>query len=179
MGSGIAGRFRPLFILMRTMMNKLNSHTWFRLPVVVMIIIRQQDSVLLAKRANTGFKDGYFALPGGKHDGHETLTQGVIREAQEELGIVCTPEDVQFRCLIHAKLDDPLMELMYVVFEIMHFDGRMINNEPHKCSEIQFFPVDQLPEKMTEVSRRCIENTIAGIGFDEVGWLEAIEKPSS
>lgn len=149
---------------------------WFKLPVTIMIVVRQQNEVLLAQRANTGFKDGYFALPGGKHDGDETLTHGVIREAAEELGIVCAPEDIAFRGLIHAQLHQPEMELLYVIFEILHFEGTLMNNEPHKCTEIRFFPVDQLPEKMTEVSRRCILNTVNGISFDEVGWVEPIEK---
>lgn len=149
---------------------------WFQLPVTIMILLRRDHQVLLAKRANTGFKDGFFALPGGKHDGHETLTQGVVREAEEELGIICHAEDIVFRGLIHAHLHEPDMELIYVIFEIMQFEGDLINNEPHKCAEISFFPVDQLPEKMTEVSRRCVNNTVAGITFDEVGWLEPIEK---
>ena len=65
---------------------------WFQVCVVVMLVIRQGDRVLLARRENTGFKDGYFALPGGKHDGHEPITLAAVREAQEELGIVCAAE---------------------------------------------------------------------------------------
>ncbi len=153
----------------------MNLSNWFHLPVAVMIIIRQENQVLLAKRANTGFKDGYFALPGGKHDGNESLTQAVIREASEELGILCVPQDVKFRGLIHGNLNDPKLELLYVIFEIMHYAGTITNNEPHKCAELQFFHVDHLPEKMTDVSRRCVYNTVAEINFDEVGWLEAFD----
>lgn len=153
----------------------MGTLNWFRLPVAVMMVIRQDNMVLLAKRANTGFKDGYFALPGGKHDGQETLTQSVIREAAEELGIRCTQNDVQFRGMLHVNLTEPPLELMYVIFEILHFEGEIINNEPHKCSELQFFPVDQLPVKMTDISRRCVHNTIAGVTFDEVGWLGPVD----
>lgn len=148
---------------------------WFKVPVAIMIIIRQEDSVLLGKRANTGFKDGYFALPGGKHDGSEPLVDGVIREANEELGIVCSVKDVEFRGMIHAQMPDPFKEVMYVIFEIVKFEGSVINNEPHKCSEIQFFPVDRLPDKMTDVSRRCVLNTFGGIQYDEVGWVEPVD----
>ncbi|MDQ2995359.1 MAG: NUDIX domain-containing protein [Pseudomonadota bacterium] len=151
--------------------------SWFCLPVAVMMVIRQGGNVLLAKRANTGFKDGYFALPGGKHDGDETITDAVVREAREELGIIVDAADVRFSCLIHAKLIEPKMELMYVTFEIMQFQGDIINNEPHKCTELQFFPVEQLPDQMTEMSRRCVMNTVAGITFDEAGWLETIDAP--
>jgi 8-oxo-dGTP diphosphatase len=155
----------------------LKSTHWFQLPVAMMIVIRQEDRVLLARRANTGFKDGYFALPGGKHDGNETLTQGVIREAQEELGIECKAEDVVFRSLIHGKFSGPPDEILYVTFEILHYQGEIMNNEPHKCTELQFFSVNQFPEKMTDVSRRCIANTMAGISFEEVGWLESVDLP--
>lgn len=156
-------------------MTLADTVNWFRLPVILMIIIRENDRVLLSRRANTGFKDGFFALPGGKHDGHETLTHGVIREAQEELGIFCTSDQVHFRSLLHTQLNQPAMELLYAVFEVTEYTGEIINNEPHKCAELQFFPVDQLPEKMTEVSRRCILNTVSGVNFDEVGWLEPVD----
>lgn len=151
--------------------------SWFQLPLVVMLVIRQNGHVLLARRANTGFKDGYFALPGGKHDGHETITFAAAREAQEELGIICTPTDLQFSTLIHVKGVGTPTELMYITFEIINFNGEISNNEPHKCSELQFFPIDQLPDKMTEVSRRCVENTVNGITFDEMGWEEPVDAP--
>ena len=59
----------------------------------------------------------------------------------------------------------------------MSFQGDIINNEPDKCSDLQFFPVDQLPDKMTEVSRRCVLNTVKGITFDEMGWVEPVDAP--
>ncbi len=148
---------------------------WFRVPVAIIIVLRQGDHVLLAKRANTGFKDGYFALPGGKHDGNEPLVEGVVREAKEELGIDCLTKDVEFRGIIHTQMPEPYTEVMYIIFEIVKYEGTVVNNEPHKCSEIQFFHVDNLPDKMTEVSRRCVINTFAGIQYDEMGWIEPVD----
>lgn len=150
--------------------------SWFKVPVAILIVIRQEGKVLLAKRANTGFKDGYFALPGGKHDGNEPLVEGVVREANEELGIICSVKDVEFRGVIHAQMPEPFKEVMYVTFEIVKYDGMVVNNEPHKCSEIQFFSVDRLPDKMTEVSRLCVLNAFSGIQYDEVGWVVPVDQ---
>lgn len=149
--------------------------TWFKLPIAVMMVLRQGGQVLLGCRQNTGFKDGHFALPGGKHDGDEPLTHSVIREANEELGIICTPEDLRLSTIIHVKLVEPKLELLYVTFEIIRYQGKIINNEPEKCSELQFFPVDQLPDLITDVSRRCVFNTLNAIPFDEMGWDEPID----
>jgi 8-oxo-dGTP diphosphatase len=143
---------------------------WFQLPVAVMIVILRDDQVLLSQRKNTGFKDGFFALPGGKHDGNEVLSLAVAREAQEELGISCQAEQVQFASLIHAYLPEPPMELLYATFKINQFQGEIINNEPHKCAELKFFPLSHLPENITCISRQCILNTIQGVPFSEYGW---------
>jgi 8-oxo-dGTP pyrophosphatase MutT (NUDIX family) len=149
--------------------------SWFALPVAIMLVIRKDNQVLLGRRINTGFKDGFFALPGGKHDGHETLSLTACREAQEELGIICVPYDLRFSTVIHVKGSFTPSELIYVTFEITQYQGEIINNEPHKCSELHFFPINQLPDKMTEVSRRCVQNTVNGISFDEMGWDKLVD----
>ncbi len=147
---------------------------WFKMPLIVMPVIIQDGKVLLGLRKNTGFMDGYYGLPGGKHDGHEPLKQAVAREVREEVGIICHPGDIEFKSLIHINNphDDRgiLPEMAYVVFAVNKFEGQIINAEPDKCEKVEFFPIDQLLVNITDLSRKCIEHAVKGVEYDEVGW---------
>ncbi len=149
---------------------------WFKVPLVVMPVIIQDGKVLLGLRKNTGFMDGHYALPGGKHDGNEPLKQAVAREVKEEVGIACHPDGIEFKSLIHLNIDNMdkdkeiLRELVYFVFKINKFEGEIINAEPDKCEKIEFFPLNQLPANITDLSRLCIEHAVKDITYSELGW---------
>lgn len=55
------------------------------------LILIKEGSILLLKRANTGFMDGYYSLPAGHLDGDETAREGGSREIKEEIGIDINP----------------------------------------------------------------------------------------
>lgn len=60
-----------------------------RFAVVVHTIIRNDaGETLLLRRANTGFMDGYYALPGGHREAGESVAARAVRECKEEAGLV-------------------------------------------------------------------------------------------
>jgi len=63
------------------------SHGKIRPKVVptAYLVLIARDKILLSRRYNTGFLDGYYGFPAGHlKDDEETLSQTVIREAREE-----------------------------------------------------------------------------------------------
>ena len=58
-----------------------------RFPVVVHVLLLRGDGVFLLRRANTGFMDGYFALPGGHQHAGESVRDAAARECLEETGV--------------------------------------------------------------------------------------------
>jgi|GEM_PF-40020 len=149
----------------------LSLPLWYGIPTVVMMVLFKDNQVLLGLRQGTGFMDGFYALPGGKHEGGESLKSSVIREVKEELGIVCKLEDVSFKGLVHANPSaggEIIGECAYAIFQIDHFDGEITNAEPDKCKELGFFAIDQLPENITNMSRRCILQALSGEMYQEV-----------
>lgn len=148
----------------------MSKKTWYELSVVVMIVVRDRDRFLLGRRFNTGFKDGQYALPGGKHDGRETLRETVAREAREELGIDASLDAIELRSTIHYMAREVDQELVYTVFEIKDYKGELYNAEPHRCDDLQFFAPDQFPENTTDMTLECIRNTLEGITYSEFGW---------
>lgn len=146
--------------------------SWYGIPTAVMMVIIKDNKVLLGLRQGTGYMDGYYALPGGKHEGGEFLKSSAIREIKEEIGINCRPEDVSFKGLVHGLpgIDSEINgEVMYVTFLIDKYEGVIKNTEPHKCKELRFFPVDELPKNITNMSRRCILQALSGKMYQEVG----------
>ena len=51
-----------------------------RFPVVVHVCLERDGCVALLKRANTGFMDGYYALPGG----HQAVSYTHLRAHETE-----------------------------------------------------------------------------------------------
>lgn len=59
-------------------------------PTSSAVIVNEKDEILLVKRCFAP-KAGFWDLPGGFIEPNETFEQGVIREAQEELGVKIKP----------------------------------------------------------------------------------------
>lgn len=71
----------------------------FKLIPAVYLFLRKDNKVLLLKRANTGYQDGKYSVPAGHLDGDEVATKAMVREAQEEVGVVVDPKDMK---LVHV-----------------------------------------------------------------------------
>ncbi len=62
-----------------------------RIQTAVRAFITNDDGhVLIIKRANTKFCEGWWNLPGGKIDFNQTADEAVIREIKEETQLDCT-----------------------------------------------------------------------------------------
>ena len=68
----------------------------FRPDVGVHLLLIADNQILLGLRANTGFADGQWSVPGGHLEDAESLPAGASREAYEELGITICPADLAF-----------------------------------------------------------------------------------
>lgn len=77
-----------------------NYHT--NIPASYLILIKD-NKILLLRRANTGFKDGFYSMVAGHVDPGETFTDCIIREAQEEAGITLTIQDISVMHMMHRK----------------------------------------------------------------------------
>jgi hypothetical protein len=73
----------------------------YRPHVGVHLILAEGRKVLLFRRANTGFADGCWFVPGGSLEHGETLHQAAAREAMEETGVTIDAADLSFAHLCH------------------------------------------------------------------------------
>ncbi len=133
----------------------------------VHVFLLRDGQVLLLRRANTGYEDGNYSVIAGHLDGGEEVKAAAIREAREEAGIELDPDDVQVVGVMHRRSDDERIDFFVAAST---WKGEVVNSEPHKCDELRWADLDNLPDNVIPYVRRGLENYRAGRWFDSFGW---------
>ena len=136
-------------------------------PVTVHMLFIREDQILLARRFNTGYRDGEYSVPAGHLDGNETVVAAGIREAKEEIGITFETDDITFSSVMHRIEGDERVDFFVQVHK---WSGEIVNAEPDKCDDLRWVNMNELPDNIIPYVRRAIENQLNGTPFDELGW---------
>lgn len=132
------------------------------------LFLIKDNQILLQRRFQTGFEDGNYGVPAGHLDGGETAREGGAREIREEIGIDIKPEDMTVVHVMHRKaMNDERIDFFMTA---TMYTGEVANLEPHKCDDLQFFPLDNLPENIVDYVKVAIENYRKGKLYSEYGW---------
>ncbi len=59
-----------------------------RMVVTLIGLVNSQNDVLISKRKNSSLFSGFWEFPGGKVEKKESLTEALLRETKEELGLI-------------------------------------------------------------------------------------------
>ena len=142
------------------------------------LILKKDEKILLGRRINTGYYDGYYVVPSGHIESDELPMGGLIREAKEEIGITILPEDAKFvHALYRAKHDETGARVDYF-FEVEKWHGEVVNNEPHKCDDLQWFSFDQFPQNMVRHVQHALECYQKGIMYSELPFNQKFVSPN-
>jgi ADP-ribose pyrophosphatase YjhB (NUDIX family) len=133
------------------------------------IIFRRGHKIACIHRQNTGWYDGYYALPGGKVDPGESFTHAAIREAKEEVGLNLTTDNLEILLVAHIKGEDGAI-WVNVLFEAHDWSGELFNAEPNKSSELVWQDIDSLPENTVPNTHVYLKALAAGKHYVECGW---------
>lgn len=133
-----------------------NKRERFKLSVAVFLFLIKENQILLIKRANTSWMDGFYSVPAGSLDGNEALDFGACREAKEETDVNVKIENIELVHTIHCITSGE--EWMGTFFATDKFEGEPKVNEPHKHSEVKWCDIDNLPENIIPYVRQAIEN---------------------
>jgi 8-oxo-dGTP pyrophosphatase MutT (NUDIX family) len=139
----------------------------FTAPVAVHLLLIKERKILLLRRYNTGYEDGNYSVVAGHLDGNEEIKAAMIREAREEAGIEISPSDIEVVGVMHVLTDE---EYVSFFLSASAWSGEIVNMEPHKCDDLSWFDLDNLPQNTIPYIRRAIENYRNGIWFDSLGW---------
>jgi 8-oxo-dGTP pyrophosphatase MutT (NUDIX family) len=128
---------------------------------VHLVLTNSHGQVLLLQRANTGFADGDWSIPGGRLDNGEPLPAGAAREALEEIGIRIEPDHLAFSHLCHHA-DSDGQQRIGVFFTTSRWTGDIVNAEPDRCSALEWFTPSDLPDNTVGYIRQGIHATLTG-----------------
>ena len=136
-------------------------------PVTIHLFFIRENKILLARRFNTGYRDGEYSVPAGHLDGDETVIAAGIREAKEEIGVDINAKDMIFSSVMHRTEDDERVDFFVHVHD---WSGEIVNAEPDKCDDLRWMDVNDLPDNIIPYVARAIENHLNGVTFDEMRW---------
>ena len=104
-----------------------------RLHVAAAVITDERGKILLAKRAKHVHQGGLWEFPGGKVEEGERIEQALVRELQEELGIIAT----EFRPLIRVTHDYGDRKVLLDVWLVSSFKGVAFGAEGQEVSWVE------------------------------------------
>lgn len=131
------------------------------------LILKQGGKILLHLRKNTGYCDGMWSLIAGHVEDGESATEGISREAHEEIGIRIEPSQLKAIHAMHRKTNRLNVDIF---FECASWEGSIINREPDKCERIAFFPLDALPLNIVDYNVTALKAILEGNFYSECGW---------
>ncbi len=146
--------------------------------VVATVLVIRNGEVLLVKRKNTGYMDGFYAMPGGHLEQGETIKEGAARELKEETGLIVAPKDLHLFQILQNE-DNPSQPYISFRFYTEKWQGKPTVGEPERSEEVGFFNIHNLPKVSPyvrldlEVFDPAEEVTIRYIGPGELKQYES------
>lgn len=84
----------------------------------------------------------------------------MLREAYEEIGLVLRPEDVEVAVVMQHRAPNGKARIGWFFaaeYRSGGAAGEPVNREPHKCSQLDWFPLEALPDDMVAYCRAGID----------------------
>jgi 8-oxo-dGTP diphosphatase len=134
----------------------MSNNGQLRVIPSVFTVILKDGKVLMLRRANTGWMDGYYDLPAGHLEDQEHLKDGAARELMEEAGLSVKTEDLK---LVHIYQNHHQSEAPHYgfIFLAKAWSGTPKLMEVDKSDDMDFFPLDKLPPKTTPYVRNALK----------------------
>ena len=129
------------------------------------LVLRREHEVLLQLRANTGFRDGHWAVGAAGHvEAGESVLAAAVREAAEELDVTVAEADLEPMCVMHRtqRTGRPVDERVDFFFTCRRWSGEPRRVEQHKTADLRWFGLDALPEPVVPHERVVLEGLRAG-----------------
>jgi 8-oxo-dGTP diphosphatase len=141
-------------------------------PVDVFLLLTDADRILLALRKGTGYADGWWNVPSGKLEYQEDALSGVRREAFEEIGVRLAGDEPRFAGVVHQRNPEGQgrIALVFTAELDVYRHGEPVNREPHKCAEIRWAAVNDLPSNTWPYTVASIDVWRKGSGLQISGW---------
>lgn len=147
-----------------------SEHGGFSLVPAAYVFLAEGDRVLLQRRAETGYYDGYWAAAAAGHvEPGESVLAAAVREASEELGIDVDPVDLEPLTSMHRTAPTGLAvdQRVDFFFACHRWSGAPTLQEA-KADDLRWFDLATLPDRLVHHERLVLE-----------GWRDGTLSPIS
>ena len=121
------------------------------------IITDSQGRLFLARRGIKAKNErGLWEFPGGSVEFGETMAAALRREMREEFGIEITVGELLD--VVDHILKEEGQHWVSPTFLCNIAAGEPHIMEPEKCAEIGWFPADEVPQELTQISRENLRH---------------------
>jgi len=139
-------------------------HT-FRSAAYVFLI--KGRKVLLARRFNTGYKDGQYSTMSGHVEAGESIDECAIREIEEEAGVKIKPSELRLFHVMNRYSDHDYIDFYFLCKK---WQGSPIIGETDKCDDISWFDLDKLPDNTIDYIKTALDYYKSKVLFSKYGW---------
>lgn len=140
----------------------------FQLLATVNILLIKDGKILLTRRFNTGFFDGFYECPSGHINGKESIRKAATRELMEETGVIAKPEDLVVVHVVHRYGERDERVEFYLKANV--WEGDPVIKEEDKCDDLAWFPLEAFPQNMVPKTKAAIDSYLAGNIYSEFDW---------
>ncbi|MFC8256971.1 NUDIX domain-containing protein [Streptomyces sp. NPDC057291] len=104
------------------------------------------------------------------HCEREEAISCLVREAQEEAGLIIERGNVELVHLIHLVDSPSARPRIGLVFRARSWSGTPSILEPDRCVEWRWWNPKDLPAEVVPYTRQAIEGIVAGRLYSQMGW---------
>lgn len=139
---------------------------------VMLMLMRKAEKgeeILLQKRKNTGYCDGFYDFSAVGHvEANESMKMAIIREAKEELNIDIDIDNIDFVTIIHKFDNGRIYYNGY--FKVLKWKGEPLINEQDKIEELKWININCVKNIIND-REQAIHNYKNNIKYSEFGWV--------
>ena len=115
-----------------------------RVVVTLIALVSSENYVLISNRNNRNIFNGFWEFPGGKVEKGESLTEALIRESKEELGLILNSSCISPLTYSIDKTDS--QETLLLLFICRKWNGQPKSMEGQELKWVK--PIDLSQYKM-------------------------------
>lgn len=136
------------------------------------VLLEKDGKILMFKRKNTNWYDGFYNTPSGHVNGHETLRQAAVREVKEEVGLDVDIEDLEFVQMANRVSNgtEGYCEYTEAYFKTTKWQGEPFMPKDELGEDMNWFSLDQLPENTLPYIKDAIKSILKGNYYCESDW---------
>lgn len=134
-----------------------------KISLKVRLFLYHKGKILLLRQ--TKKQGGNYTLVGGTIEDEEFAIPCLIREAEEESGIILKRKNLQLAHILHKHT--PKGHRMTLYFKASKWDGAIRSLEPKKFEGAEWFSLKQLPPNLTETVSHVLQQYRKGKFYSE------------